>query len=126
MAGPLLLTYNLDARTDARLRALCQKLHLRYRAVLPEEYGETLGALAGIPTKAADVPGPLASFSDPMLVMCHFLNTQFNAFLQGMRADGIRVPLKAVLTPSNVAWNAFELHDELAREHEAIQKGKTT
>ena len=122
MAGPMLLCYNLDKRTDAMLRVLCQKQHIRFRAVKPEEYALPVGALAGIPAKAEGGAEP-GSFDAPMLVMCHMLSTQLNAFLQGMRQDGVpRVALKAVLTPTNVTWNSVQLHDELAREHEAVQR----
>ena len=30
--------------------------------------------------------------------------------------------LKAGLTPYNIGWNSLELHDELVREHEEMQK----
>ena len=30
--------------------------------------------------------------------------------------------MKAALTPTNVHWNTLELHDELVREHEEMQK----
>ena len=123
MAGPMLLTYNLDARTEARLRVLCQKQHIRYRAVDPGEYALPVGALAGIPVAAEPAASPVQGFSDPMLVMCHMLSTQLNAFLQGLRESGVpRISLKAILTPTNVAWSSVQLRDELAREHEAVQR----
>ena len=47
-----------------------------------------------------------------------------NAFLHGFRADKIPpVSLKAILTPTNAGWNALQLHDELVKEREAIQRG---
>ena len=120
MAGPMLLCYNLDKRTDAMLRVLCQKQHIRFRAVKPEEYALPVGALAGIPAKS-EVGAEPGSFDAPMLVMCHMLSDQLDAFLQGMRTGGVpRIPLKAVLTPTNVTWNSLRLHDELAREHAAM------
>lgn len=126
MAGPLLLTYNLDARTEARLRVVCATQHIRFRPVAPEEYALPIGALAGIPVAGGGEPaGAAEGFADPMLVMCHMLSTQLNAFLQGMRTGGVPpVPLKAVLTPTNVAWDSRRLHDELAREHEAVSRKK--
>ena len=123
MAGPIILMYNLDSRTSSRLKVLCQKQHLRWREVEASEYGLAIGALAGIPTARAAEDTPEGSFQEPMLVMCNLLNTQLNAFLQGMRDMGVpRISLKAILTPSNVCWNAIQLRDELAQEHEAVQK----
>ena len=121
MAAPTLLLYNLDSRTASMLKALCQKQRLHWREVAPSEYGIAIGALAGIPTAKARDGAPQRPFQDPMLVMCGFMSTQLNAFLQGMRDDGIpRVALKAILTPSNVCWNSTQLRDELAQEHAAV------
>ncbi|MBR1821294.1 MAG: DUF3783 domain-containing protein [Clostridia bacterium] len=123
MAGMLLLTYNLDEGTTQRLQTLCQRQGIRYRAVAPSEYALPIGALAGIPVSKAAKVGLNAYFSDPMLVMCHILSPQLDAFLRGMREEGVpRIPLKAILTPSNVTWNSLQLRDELAREHEAMNK----
>ena len=123
MAEPLLLCYNLEPLTASRMKALCQRQRIRCREVAPGEYALPIGALAGIPVTrpAANAPGD--GFGDAMLVMCHMLSDQLNAFLQGMRDDGLpRIPLKAVLTPANVAWDSVQLHDELAREHEAVRR----
>lgn len=122
MAEPLLLTYNLDLRSDAMLRALCQSMGIRCRSVARDEYALPVGALAGIPA-VAPRNAPSAPFDDPMLVMCHLSKPQLDAFLQGMRDAGVpRVALKAVLTPVNVAWSSRALRDELAREHEALRR----
>ena len=124
MAEALLLAYNMDPSTTASLQSLCSRLGLRYRAVNPWEYGQPIGALAGLPVKASSANAPASPFGDPMLVMCHMLSPQLDAFLSGMREDNIpRVALKAVLTPVNVLWNSFRLRDELAHEHEAICQG---
>ena len=121
MAEPLVLTYNLDTRTAAGIGALCRKQQIGFHPVRRDEYGLPIGALAGIPVSGPkSVPLP-AGFDDPMLVMCHMLSSQLDAFLQGMRNEGIpRIGLKAVLTPANVAWDSCRLHDELARERAAI------
>ena len=124
MAVPTILCYNLDGNTLSGLRALCEAQGLALRTVSPFEYGLPVGALAGIPVAAKPAP-PLGGFSDPMLVMCHLLSPQLDAFLQGMRDRGIpRIALKAILTPGNVSWNSLELRNELAREHEAVTRRK--
>ena len=33
------------------------------------------------------------------------------------------VPLKAVITPSNAAWDSVRLHDEIQKEHLAMHGG---
>lgn len=121
MARPMLLTYNLNQETAARLEAVCREQGILLRAVKPFEYAAPIGALAGIPVAKGSAGLPTATFTDDMLVMCHMLSDQLDAFLQGMRAGGVpRIPLKAVLTPTNVTWDSLRLHDELAREHAAM------
>ena len=125
MAQPLLLTYNLKNGASAALYSICQSLGIRIREVDPREYGLPIGALAGIPIKGGASPSgtPAPPFQDEMLVMCHMLSTELDAFLQAIRDQGLpRIPLKAVLTPVNVLWSSTALHDELAREHNEIQR----
>ena len=123
MAEPLLLTYNLSPDAFIALHALCGKLGIRCRPVKPEEYALPIGALAGIPVAADASSAAEAGFDDGMLVICHMLSDQLDALLEGLRQGGPRVALKAVLTPSNVAWSAYRLHAELAREHAALRRG---
>ena len=124
MAEPILLIYNLDEGTDLQLRSLCEAQRICCRAVSPGEYALPIGVLAGIPVAAPAEETLWAGFSEPMLVMCHMLSPQLDAFLMGMRQIGIRIPLKAVLTPANVRWSSRRLRDELTTEHEAVTHGR--
>ena len=120
MAPATILTFNLPGEAFARLRGLSAAIGLRVRAVPPESFATPLGAMLGIPVAPDDAPTDGGSFSDPMLLMCNLDEAQFNRFLQLLRQPGLpRIPLKAVLTPYNVGWNALQLHRELQREHEA-------
>ena len=121
MLPATVLTFNLPVDVHARIRGLAVALGIRVKAVPPERFALPLGALLGIPTGPAGVPKEAGGFSDPMLLMCNLDEAQFNRFLQMLRGPGLpRIPLKAVLTPHNVGWNALQLHDELAREHAAM------
>ena len=63
------------------------------------------------------------AFTDEMLVMKDFDGRLLDRFLLEMRRAKIaRVALKAVLTPDNITWDSFALHDELQKEHEAMTK----
>ena len=53
-----------------------------------------------------------------MLVLNHLTDPQMNRMLAYLKKEGLQIPLKAALTPTNVHWNTLELHDELVREHE--------
>ena len=125
MAKPLLLTYNLKPGTAAGLEKICRILGIRVREVARDEYGLPIGALAGIPVArpAGSDAAVISPFDGEMLVMCHMMSNELDAFLQAMRRVGLpRIELKAVLTPVNVLWNSADLHSELAREHAAMQR----
>ncbi len=125
MAGPLILSYNLDRGAEAALQELCRRQGLGCRPVAPAEYGLPIGALAGIPVSGAAGVSPMSGFSDPMLVICGLLAPQLDAFLKEVREARMpRIALKAVLTPANVTWSSVRLHDELTREHEAVRKAR--
>ena len=127
MAKPLLLTYNLKPGTAAGLERICRDLGIRVRRVAPDEYALPIGALAGIPvarpSNAAAATAP--PFDDEMLVMCHMMTNELDAFLRAMREAGMpRIDLKAVLTPTNSEWTSTELHDAIRKEHEYMTNQK--
>lgn len=125
MAQPLLLTYNLKPGTEAGISSICRDLGIRVCAVSPGEYALPIGALAGIPMARAATPDAMSGrpFDDEMLVMCHMMSNELDAFLKAMRGANVpRIALKAVLTPVNVAWNSSDLHRELSREHSEMQR----
>lgn len=122
MARPLLLTYNLNPQTAEALKRLCDGMQIRCRAVQPSEYALPIGVLAGIPVAIAPDAAPAGGFNDAMLVICFMLSDQLDALLPALRQAGLSIPLKAVLTPSNVSWNSIQLHDELAREHALMRR----
>ena len=122
MGGPMILAFNLNAATLSGLGKICGTLGLHCKAVPREGFTLPLGAMLGIPVNAAPVAGE--NFTEPMLVMCNLDEAQFNAFLDALRRSPLpRIDLKAVLTPTNVGWNACQLYTELCREREAFRQG---
>ena len=125
MAQATVLTFNLPREVFERIRARSAVLGLSVKAVPPESFTLPVGAMLGIPASPSGAQMEGGSFSDPMLLMCGLDENQFNQFLQMLRGPGLpRIPLKAVLTPHNVGWNALQLHRELAREHEAMARAR--
>lgn len=125
MTPATVLTFNLSDADNARIRALAQSLSIRLKAVPPESFTLPLGAMLGIPVAPVRIQAQASGFSEPMLLMCNFDEAQFNRFLELLRVPGLpRVPLKAVLTPHNVGWNALQLHEELRSEHEAMARAR--
>ena len=124
MGIPMILAFNFDDAALSTLHKLCVSLKLRCKPVPAEGFAMPLGAMVGIPV--ATMPSASGTiFIEPMLVMCNLDESQFNTFLQGLRFSPLpHIDLKAVLTPTNVAWNAFQLHEELSKERDAMRRAR--
>ena len=61
------------------------------------------------------------AFPESMMVFCGVNQAQLNAILNAIRLSKLPpIPLKAVLTETNLQWNSVQLRDELLQEKEAI------
>ena len=110
-----ILCYNILPETLAALTREAKKLNAETVPVAPESYGLPLLSVAsGVKANA----NPLASstLSEGMLVFVNFPDTMLDVFLSVLREKGIRVSLKAILTPHNAVWDAHTLYNELCRE----------
>lgn len=124
MKQPVLLCYNLSGENMQKIRLAAMRLKIRVRPVEKDEYAQTVAALCGLEEKT-DAAYVGAGFEDEMLVMANFPAGMMNAFLGLFRRMGIApVALKAMLTPTNAAWNSEKLHAEIAGEHQAMMNGK--
>ena len=124
MKQPVLLCYNLSGEKMRKIRLAAMRLKIRVRPVEKDEYAQTVAALCGLEEKT-DAAYVGAGFEDEMLVMANFPAGMMNAFLGLFRRMGIApVALKAMLTPTNAAWDSEKLHAEIAGEHQAMMNGK--
>ena len=124
MKQPVLLCYNLSGEKMQKIRLAAMRLKIRVRPVEKDEYAPTVAALCGL-EEETDAAYVGAGFEDEMLVMANFPSGMMNAFLGLFRRMGISpVELKAMLTPTNSAWNSEKLHAEIAGEHQAMMNGK--
>ena len=124
MKQPVLLCYNLSGEKMQKIRLAAMRLKIRVRPVEKDEYAQTVAALCGLEEKT-DAAYVGAGFEDEMLVMANFPAGMGNAFLGLFRRMGIApVALKAMLTPTNAAWDSEKLHEELAGEHRAMTSGE--
>ena len=122
--NPMILCYNIQPEKLGRIRVLCLRLGIRVRVAQPEEFALPVGALAGVLEPPKNL-APAEPFDDEMLLMAHFKPGMLDAFLDGFRQSRIpSVTLKAMLTQTNAAWPAHELHKAIAEEHAQMQKFK--
>ena len=115
----------MDENKTALIRTLCHNLNVRIIKIYRPQYGETIGALAGIPIfRLSNQPyrgEDFNFFSMEMMVMCGFSSDELDAFLKAYRDAGIPpVWLKATVTPHNMNWTAAQLYRELAEEHRQL------
>ena len=111
---PKLLLYNITGEKLAKIRAIACRLGLDALAVPREDYHKPLGSLLD---GAECVPAAGKDFDDEMLVM----ETLSSPLLEALRAEGVQVSLKAVVTEQNRTWSSAALCRELRREHEALR-----
>lgn len=121
---PVLLCYHLGDERRNQIRLLGIRLKIRVRMVEELEYGQTLAALCGL-EPLSPTTDTVFSFDSEMLVLANFTTEQINQFLYGFKRAGIPpVQLKAVLTQTNMHWDAVTLYDQLKAEHEALANGQ--
>lgn len=121
-----ILLYNLDNAKGKQISAVCSPLHIECRHVQRDEYLQLIGALAGMPgfPPKARILGP--TFDDEMMVFCGFDNDSIYTFLSHYKQAGISpIWLKANLTPHNLQWNSIQMHDELMKEHQNMNGGRS-
>ncbi len=126
VGGETVLLYNLNNEKGRKIRFLLVRLGMRIRVIEKEDYGKPLGVLAGMKDVTLEnEDAPVEDFDDEMMVLYRFSDKRLDAFLQGMRKEGIeRVDLKAVLTPTNCRWNSWQLFQEIQEEHRTMTGGK--
>ena len=120
-----ILLYNIkeeEKLTGIRLCALKQGVETV--VVSPEDFSKPLKAVLGLESDSSiDANAPKKPFEGEMLVMHALDNRQFNGFLDSLRSFDISVPLKAVVTDTNISWSSEMLHRELSSERKAISSG---
>ena len=112
----------MDESKVSLIRTLCGNMNVRLVKIYRPQYGESIGALAGIPIyRLTNEPYRGEDFSQEMMVMCGFKPDELDIFLKAFRDAGIPpVWLKATVTPHNINWSADRLYNELANEHKQL------
>ena len=114
-----ILCYNIDEKTISSLKALTSRLKISVVSVEREDFTKPIASVAsGILSEK----NPLinASFTEGIAVFVSIPDTMLDVLLSVMKDKGIKIPLKAVLTPYNAVWDANTLYNELCRERREI------
>ena len=112
-----------------KIQAALLPLKVRLRRFPAEDHGTKLGLLAGMSEEELTAAGmldtprpssPAGEITEPMLVFVSLAGERFDRVLASLRAGGVSLPNKAVLTPTNCQWTPAELFAELQQERASI------
>lgn len=113
------LLFQVNKTKKEQIEALCRNLDIEVVTVDHKQYLEPLGVIAGIqgiPKSGKTYEG--TDFPTEMMVFSGIHPEFLDVFLQKYRELHIEpIRLKAILTPTNVFWNAEQLYKELLKEH---------
>jgi predicted transcriptional regulator len=119
----IVLLYNCTGPEFSKLRQIFAMLRLKMRPVSPDRYHLPLKDLAfgkGEAAEQAEEPLP-----ERMLVFCGLNQVFLQQVLEVIRLAKLPpIPMKAVLTNTNMDWDTHQLYEELLKEREAIVAGQ--
>ena len=104
---------------------------IRIKNITPEQTGELVGTLAGMPGFAADLTdtadqNPIPQIPEEILVMKNFTGRRIDELLLNLRKAGVpKIALKAVITEQNSRWTFYQLYEEIKKEHLAMTAAET-
>lgn len=123
-----LVLYYTPEKSDADrlLKGVLVRMCVRIRNIAPDQTGEKVGALAGLPDYEEQTEAPEApAISEKMLILHGFGQQRLQELLAGLRKAKVPpIPLKAMVTEHNADWTVYELYQEIRKEHEKMTGGK--
>lgn len=105
----------------AVLKTVLVRMGVRIKNVEAASAGQTVGFLLGR-KGFAESDTPAEAPSALMLVLDGFTEKRLEILLREMKAHGVSVPYKAIVTEHNIGWSLSALFAELVREHEAMHQ----
>lgn len=114
----------IDVPEVETVQQIARQLHLRTLIIPPEQYTQPISAIAGFSNYAsciASLPRAEVIPQDRILVLCGLKNSVTNRLLAMLRQTSRQDLYKAVLTPTNAAWNTLELAYALQQERQSIE-----
>ena len=114
-----ILLFSVAVQKVGKIEALCKKLGITVMQVDKSDYGQKLGAIAGVSGFKKDGTGYSGSdFPAEMLIFSGMNSSQIDVFLAEYKKSGIEpIGCKAIVTPDNVFWSAEKLFREILKEH---------
>ena len=70
---PTLLAYQIDPKKLGKMQIVCLRLGIRVQAVDPADFGQTIGALAGVLPREPDAPAAVTQPLSYSMLLLHRL-----------------------------------------------------
>lgn len=127
-ARGMVLYYNAAApQQGAKAKAVFATHGLRIRAIAPEELGLPLGSFTGVLPHPEEAPAPREPLNESLMVFSGIGGPQLDRVLAALLRAGVpRSVYKAIVTPGNVSWDFYQLHEELKAERAALEGSAQT
>ncbi len=125
MKETILLFHVEDKTLKSGIEQALFPFHIRVKKVPRSDYCKPLGILAGI-IKEEQTTEPYfgQELDAPMMIFVGISDGKLDSILQSLRSRQVRLPYKAVLTPTNALWTPLKCFEELRREHEAMSANR--
>ncbi|MBQ8095389.1 MAG: DUF3783 domain-containing protein [Clostridia bacterium] len=118
----MIMLYGMDVFKENTVAGIAVQQKLSVRHISASEAATPLRELL-MPGTVADAPARDAPKAE-IMIMALESRAVLDGFLDALKSAGVVVPLKAVVTPTNVNWTVSELIQEITKEHEAMSAGK--
>ncbi|MCH5349117.1 MAG: DUF3783 domain-containing protein [Oscillospiraceae bacterium] len=113
------LSYGIGEKAEA-LDRVAGALDITHKIISEDQAGEQVGFLAGYEGFSSN--GSKITAQGECVIFSGIDRDRLDVVLKAMRGEGLKIPLKAVVTPSNQSQTVVWLLEELAKEHEAMAK----
>ncbi len=120
------LFYNFSDDRLRKIKFALLPLKITVKGIEKEDFNQPVGYLAGIKECLPnDEAFDGAGFEDEMLVMHNFTGKSMEQMLRVLVKHGVgRIPLKAVVTPTNKDWDSVTLYKAVKADHEEMTKNR--
>ena len=125
-----ILLFRTEDDTRIKIEQAVIPLPAEVCIVPPEDYGKHLSELAGEASGGeeasyagtADICPAPGMITEPMLVFAGIPDLLLSPMLDKLKAAGVRIARKAVLTEYNRTWTPAQLYTAVSEEIESIRK----
>lgn len=118
------LFYNFSEERMRKARLALLPLKIRTKIVSKVDYNHPLGYLAGIKgiePSSEEFDGE--GFDEEMILLHNFTNKTIDNLIRALNKCGVgRIPLKAVITPTNKDWSSVQLYKAVRADFDEMSE----